>query len=151
MKLRPAMFFFRNSLSDQRLLITALALVFCIRLGLWLLPFRLLRKKVEKITARVNSSSPRPKDFQMVRKVASCVRRVSRYVPASSCLAQALATQVLLAHQGQISNLRIGVTKGSEGDFKAHAWVESDGKIIIGQVRNLRIYRVLNRMEEVSQ
>lgn len=145
------MFFLRNSLSDQRLLIKALALVCCIRLGLRLLPFRVLIEKVEKIAARVNSDSPHLQDSQMVRKVASCVRRVSRYVPASSCLAQALATQVLLARRGQNAKLRIGVTKGDKGQLKAHAWVESNGKIIIGRVRDLRDYTVLNRLEEVSQ
>lgn len=148
MKLGTTMFFFRNSLSDQRLLITALALVVCVRLGLKLLPFRVLRGMVAKVTSR--SVQPQPQDLQVVSKVASNVRRVSRYVPGASCLTQALATQVLLARRGQISNLRIGVTKAGEGDFKAHAWVESDGKIIIGQVRNLRVYRVLNRLEEVS-
>jgi hypothetical protein len=145
------MFFLRNSLSDQRLLIKALALVCCIRLGLWLLPFRLLKDKVEKIAARVNSVSPHPQDFRMVRKVASCVRRVSRYVPASTCLAQALATQVLLARRGQNTKLRIGVIKSCDGELRAHAWLESDGKIIIGRVRDLRNYTVLNRLEEVSQ
>jgi hypothetical protein len=146
------MFFFRNSLSDQRLLVKTLALICCVRLGLWLLPFRVIKERVAKITSRAtsNSTHPQPQDSEVVRRVASSVRRASRYVPAASCLTQALATQILLARRGQISSLQIGVTK-SDGEFKAHAWVESEGKIIIGQVRGLRNYTVLNHLEEVSQ
>lgn len=148
MKLGPTMFFFRNSLSDQRLLMTALVLVVCVRVGLKLLPFRVVRGMVANVKSRYRQ--PQSQDLQVVTKVSSSVRRVSKYVPGASCLTQALATQVLLTRRGQISNLRIGVNKDVEGDFKAHAWVESEGKIIIGQIRNLRIYRVLNRLEEVN-
>jgi hypothetical protein len=50
-----------------------------------------------------------------------------------------------------VSNLRIGVTKGPEGELKAHAWVESNGRIIIGQQKDLRSYTVLNRLEETAK
>lgn len=146
-------FFLRNSLSDQRLLLQALGLVSCVRLGLWLLPFRVLRGMVARVSSKATFSSapPQPQDLEAVRKVASSVRRVSRYVPAASCLTQALATQILLARRGQVSNLRIGVSQGQNGEFKAHAWVERNGKIIIGQRKDLRNYTVLNRLEEISQ
>ena len=83
--------------------------------------------------------------------MASSVRRASLYFPSASCLTQALATQVLLARRGQLSTLRIGVIKGADGELKAHAWVENNGKVIIGSRRNLRSYTVLNRLEEVRQ
>ncbi len=143
------MFFFRNSFSDQRLLIAALARVWWVRLGLWLLPFGVLRERVAKITS--SSAQPATQNLEVVRRVASSVRRVSRYVPAATCLTQALATQSLLARRGQVSNLRIGVTKGPEGELKAHAWVESNGRIIIGQQKDLRSYTVLNRLEETAK
>lgn len=87
----------------------------------------------------------------MVRRIAASVRRVSRYVPAASCLTQALATEFLLARRGQISSLLIGVTKTEEGEFKAHAWLESDGKIIIGGVQGSRRYTVLQPLGELRQ
>ncbi len=83
--------------------------------------------------------------------MASSVRRVSNYVPAASCLTQALATQVLLSRRGQVSNLRIGVTRGAKDEFKAHAWLESNGEIIIGQVKDPLRYKVLNHLKEASQ
>ena len=81
--------------------------------------------------------------------MASSVRRVSRYVPAASCLTQALATQVLLGRRGQVSSLRIGVTRSAEGELKAHAWLESNGEIIIGRVKDPLRYAVLNSLKEV--
>lgn len=142
------MFFFRNSLSDQRLLIAALVSVCCVRLGLWVLPFRVLKERVEKITSNTTSRAGQPvtQNLRGVRRIASSVRRVSRYVPAATCLTQALATQILLAHRGQVSNLRIGVSKGQEGELKAHAWVESEGKIVMGNRSNLVGYAVLSPM-----
>ena len=142
-------FLFRNSLSDQRLLMAALACVWCVRLGLWLLPFRVVSSMVDKFI-RANSISDQSKELQLARKVGSIVRRVSRYVPAASCLTQALATHVLLARSGHRSHLRIGVTKGVNGGLDAHAWVESNGKIIIGRRNDLRKYTLLHRFEETT-
>jgi Transglutaminase-like superfamily len=51
---------------------------------------------------------------------------------AKTRLNQALATQMLLARRGYPALLHIGVAKGKEGQFQAHAWVESEGKVVIG-------------------
>ncbi len=141
--------FFRHSREERRLLLRSLALVWVVRLALWILPFKLLRGLVEK--GRPPQSEERPADFVQERKIASSVRRASRYVPAASCLTQAMATQVLLSRIGAIGLLRIGVAKGPEGRLDAHAWVESNGKIIIGKKRDLRRYTVLSQLEDVTQ
>jgi hypothetical protein len=60
------------------------------------------------------------------------VTAASRYVPGATCLAQALAAQVLLGRTGYPARLRIGVAKGEERKFEAHAWVESQGRVVIG-------------------
>jgi hypothetical protein len=49
-----------------------------------------------------------------------------------TCLAQSLAAQVLLTRRGYPTLLHIGVVRGEGGQFQAHAWVESEGKIVIG-------------------
>ena len=49
-----------------------------------------------------------------------------------TCLPQALAAQVLLERCGYPARLRVGVVKGGEGQLEAHAWVESQGRIIVG-------------------
>ena len=56
----------------------------------------------------------------------------SRRVPKATCLTQAIALRTLLARDGKESELRIGVAKAEDGRLEAHAWLESDGRIVIG-------------------
>ncbi len=63
-------------------------------------------------------------------ELARALQRGSRLVPGSTCLVQALAGQWLLQGEGYPAQLRIGVSK-AEG-FEAHAWVELEGKVLIG-------------------
>ncbi len=65
------------------------------------------------------------------------VRRASTIVPGASCLTQAIATKALLARRGQASTLRLGVAKKDE-DLEAHAWLEADGKVLIGEFEERR-------------
>lgn len=56
----------------------------------------------------------------------------NRLFPSSPCLTQALVIQRLLRRHGRHSELRIGVRKDERGKFGAHAWVESEGRVVIG-------------------
>ena len=73
-------------------------------------------------------STPPPK------QLAWDVLVVSTYMPCATCLSQALAGQVLLTHYGYRAVVRVGVTKvDGKGTFQAHAWLESGGKVVIGE------------------
>jgi hypothetical protein len=63
--------------------------------------------------------------------VAWAVAVASRFVPKATCLVQALAGQALLARRGHAARLHIGVSK-PEGRFEAHAWLEDEGRPILG-------------------
>jgi Transglutaminase-like superfamily len=67
--------------------------------------------------------------------LARDVRVVSSYVPRATCLTQALAGRILLTHYGYPAIVHVGVTRaeGAGNTFHAHAWLESDGKVIIGE------------------
>jgi hypothetical protein len=75
-------------------------------------------------------------------RVVEAVRRASRHVPRATCLTQAIASEIMLARHGHSSNLRIGVTKDAKGVFGAHAWLEVQGRVVIGDV-DLENYTVL--------
>ena len=63
----------------------------------------------------------------------------------ASCLTQALATRTLLNLKGQKSHLKIGVDKDKKENFEAHAWIEKEGKIIIGKLpRHQQRFVILN-------
>lgn len=54
-----------------------------------------------------------------------------------------LATQHLLALYGYGAQLRIGVAKVASGKLEAHAWVEYQGKVIIGELQDLSTFTPL--------
>jgi hypothetical protein len=66
-------------------------------------------------------------------EVAAAVLAASRLLPGtSSCLAQALAARILLRREGLPGEIRIGVNRPSHGGIEAHAWIESEGQVILG-------------------
>jgi hypothetical protein len=81
-----------------------------------------------------------------VERLAWVVGVASRFVPKATCLAKALAMHVLLQQAGYQACLHIGVTEANEGRLKAHAWVESQGRILIGGV-DLSTYTHLLALE----
>ena len=58
---------------------------------------------------------------------------VSLYLPKVTCLTKALTAHYLLSKNGYSSLVKIGVGKDSEGQFEAHAWLEYDDYVIIGE------------------
>jgi hypothetical protein len=68
----------------------------------------------------------------VVEDVAWAIRRVSRFVPRATCLTQAVAGRLMLARRGHTSRVNIGVARAAGGGLRAHAWLESDGVVVIG-------------------
>jgi Transglutaminase-like superfamily len=120
--------FLNLSSSERRLLIKTWILLGVIRVGLELFPFSILRKLLFRLTCLFHGLE---KDFSKEYLVWS-VAVVSPYVPKTTCLAQALAVQFLLKQAGHQARLHIGVNYGIGGRLDAHAWVESQGRVLIG-------------------
>lgn len=127
---------------DRRLLLEAVALVLGVRLGLWLLPFPSLRR----LLARAGNRRAAARDVMpSARRIALAVGVASRYVPAATCLTQALAAQALLERHGHAAECRIGVAKAGAAGLQAHAWVTSGGQVLIGNTGDLSRFSVLSR------
>jgi hypothetical protein len=125
----------RYSRADWRLLAEAALLVGATRLELSILPFKVVLRRAGRAGQRWRSASVDPVSAE---RVAWAVSRVSRFVPGASCLTQALATRVLLSRRGFEGRLRVGVAKADNGKLEAHAWIERDGVILIGDQPGLR-------------
>ena len=123
--------FLRLSAAERRLLIRAVVLLQVISVGMKVLPFRTLRRLLVLVQkARVGS---RRMDQLPVETIAGAVETAGRHMPGEkTCLTQALAAQTLLVRQGHPALLHIGAAKGEEGQLQAHAWVESEGRVVIG-------------------
>ena len=122
--------FFRLLATDRSLLVEAAFMVGAVRLGLCGLPFRTLRRLLARVTQE--RAGLRKADRSSLDRIAWAVTVASRYVPAATCLTQALATHVLLGRRGHPACLRIGVVKAEDGQLQAHAWVESDDVVVMG-------------------
>lgn len=59
------------------------------------------------------------------------VNVTSNYVIRSTCLTKALTAQIILEQHGYHPIINIGVMKDEE--FEAHAWVEINGKVVLGE------------------
>src|SRR5919112_6290116 len=121
----------RLSIAERWLLIKAALLLGTIGLGKRLLPFRTLGWLLVRAAGAPTGprrTNPHPTDT-IVWAVQACRLRV---LGSNNCLTQALGTQVLLARHGYPAQVHIGVTRREQGRFQAHAWVESEGRVIIG-------------------
>lgn len=125
---------------EKKLLIQSLFLILIVRVGLWVLPFNLLDRWLNH-AALVGDKAA---DWATINRVVRSVRSCSRFVPGATCLTQALATRVLLQMDGQASDLKIGVEKDQNERFGAHAWIEVEGRIVIGKLPHHYRFAVLN-------
>jgi hypothetical protein len=116
--------------TDRWLLLSALALVWAARVGLWVLPVR----TVARCLGRVVPGRPaRTADPALADRVARAVARASRVVPGATCLTQALVAQALLGWHGLATRLRIGVVRDAEQGLRGHAWLEGQDGIVVGK------------------
>jgi len=112
----------------------ALPLVWVLRGALGRVRFETLRGAV----ARLGSGRVRPSDVsgaaraRSIDAVARGVERASRHVDGATCLVRALAVQAMLGVRGVRSEIKFGVGRDAGGAFRAHAWVECDGRVVIG-------------------
>lgn len=134
------------SYEEKKLLSQSLFWVAGIRLSLWIFPYRWLNDWLSNVGS---ANVAEQLNWDVVNKVTRSVRFCSRYVPQASCLTQALATKTLLRLKGLDSQLKFGVDKDENEKLKAHAWIEIDGKIIIGKILGHRRYSVLNQSTSV--
>jgi Transglutaminase-like superfamily len=129
---------------EQRLLLQAALWLGLITLGLRVFSFQTIRRWLAGMARGpvvLTHTQPSPE------QVTWGVRVASRYIPVATCLPQALAAQMLLKQKGYPAFLRVGIAKGEQGQLEAHAWVESYGQIIIGDLKNLGRYTQLPSLE----
>jgi hypothetical protein len=107
----------------KTLLIKSLGLIALIRLMLYLLSF----SRVRKFSARISGQKGNGDLVDLVW----AVNVAGEYVPRSTCLSKAMAVQIFLSRHNYPSQLKIGVIK--EDDFEAHAWVEVEDEVVVGE------------------
>ena len=130
--------FRRLDRDDRRLVVEAGALLAVVWLGLRILPFASLRRSLEGGSERLGAGVGTP-----VARIGWAVAAAGRrFPPGRNCLVEALATDFMLRRRGYQSELRFGVRKDtvSSPPIDAHVWVESDGRVVAGDLDNLAEY-----------
>ncbi|HUP39585.1 MAG TPA: lasso peptide biosynthesis B2 protein [Vicinamibacterales bacterium] len=134
---------------DRLLIAEAAGLIVAARLGMRLLPIERLRA----VLARTRQEH-RPHNAcatEANRRVAWAVSSVASRLPGrNSCLIEALAAEAMLRRRGYECQLRLGVppARPTNAPFAAHAWIEHDGHVVIGEVQDLPDYAVFSRVAE---
>lgn len=120
--------FLRWPKSQRRLIVTAWFYVWLACLGLKFISF----PKLQKIFGKLVRLPLLPRCSGTPNEMADAVRKVSRCVPAATCLVQALSLHSLLKMADSPSTIHFGVAKSVAGVFDAHAWVECNSEVILG-------------------
>lgn len=125
--------FFRLKPQARTLFLQTWLLGLVVRLALWVLPFRIVKRWL--FPSSHSSAKAQPTQKSQLIDLDEAVRVMETgfyYVPAATCLVKAIAAQILLRRYGYPSQMHIGVAKSPEGKLLAHAWVEQGGTIVFG-------------------
>lgn len=132
--------------ADYYLVFVTFFLLAAIRLGLWLLEFRILLKIVNKL-----STIELPFPNLRLGQIVWAVNVATRYMPGGAkCLARALTTQILMSRSGFSPELCIGVARSDSGEFQAHAWIKYREYVVIGHLPDLPRYIQLPSFEGIQ-
>lgn len=130
-----------NHKTDSAGFLRALLLLWYLRMCFWFFPqgkiFSLLNAKWRIL----HSENARPPE-----QIATTIVAASRFVPFATCLMQSIACKLLLQAQGYSSTFCVGVTLTEHEDardLEAHAWVECDGKVILGDLELTRFVPIM--------
>lgn len=130
------------SWQERRVLLYAFLLLNSLRLALRFCSFGQVRRWIEAVLSDWVSSeqaAPIPVDF-----IVWAVSVAAYYTPGGAkCLVRALTAQLLLNRYRHTYAFHIGVAKADSQLLEAHAWIEYQGRIIVGRLDNLSRYKSL--------
>lgn len=117
-------------------LVHALLWIPATRAALAFLPWRWVSAAFDRPVVR-----PGPPDWDRARASVWAIDAVARrFLPRRPCLTQALVGQRALGRLGVETDLRIGAVRDDRGVFVAHAWIEHNGKVVLGGTDSTRRY-----------
>jgi Transglutaminase-like superfamily len=117
--------------AERRLMLRAWATVALLRAATLLVSYGRVRGIVARLgrSGRGAGAGTRPAPEQIAR----AVMRAGALVPGGrNCLVRALAAEALLARFGYPVALRFGIARTASGALIGHAWLESDGHVLVG-------------------
>jgi hypothetical protein len=115
-----------RSLADVTLAAEAAIWLIWAKLALALFPFQWVVKTI-------SGRSRRDAREEDVAKISWAIKAAGRRIPLQlTCLRQAFAAAWMLQSRGFAPCLKYGVCTAPDGSFLSHAWVEVNGRAVIG-------------------
>ena len=117
---------------EQRLYCSATFWLLSVKAGLYLLPF----SRINGWLTRLAHLNTQPAQGRKPQTVVRAIERISRALPRwrITCLPQAMVGYLLLRRQGFDVCLKIGVCKDATEQLTAHAWLEYQGRVLLGDL-----------------
>jgi hypothetical protein len=131
----------RAPASRRRAVVEAATLLCVVKLGLAILPYTLVERRLARWTRTRRISA----GDDAVDGVSWAVEGAARRLPGMTCLPRALVAHAMLVRRGVSAVVKLGVRPQSEAqrELNAHAWVESGGLVVMGDVPGLSEYQPL--------
>ena len=130
--------------SERLLLLETFVLVWIVSTILRLLPFAI----VQKLFASRVAPPGRMHRRRPIERLLWAIAVAGRYVSGTTCLSLALAGRMMLNRGGYPARIHIGVAKDHAGSFGAHAWLESEGTIVMGGQESTSLFAPLGVIGE---
>lgn len=131
--------FLRLSNADRWLVIRAFLALAITRMALAIVRFAHKSNPLDAVRRMVALNErllPVPKPHAPADHIAWAVKAVGESLPGfENCLVQAIALEALLKVAHQDCQLQIGVARTASGEFLAHAWIEKEGKVLVGEFK----------------
>lgn len=134
--------------SERRLLLQVTLLLGATQLALRMFSFR---RVYRWMSVASQSKTTQGENFHLdAEKICAAVNKSGRnFIGVNSCFPQALVGEMLLKRNAHPATLRIGVIKDQGGNLKAHAWVEMDGRVVIGgPISHVESYTPLPELDQ---
>lgn len=120
--------FWRLPWADRSLLCQAAFRISLAAVAVRLLPFSWWRSR---LNPKPSSRSARSGQDQ-VDRIVWAVEVAARHVPGATCLVQSVVGAEMLRQAGHQAEIHVGVNGRPDQALRAHAWVESEGRILLG-------------------
>ncbi len=135
--MRVTDFILKTSWPERWLFVQATVSLLANSVRVHLLPYRFLEPRLRE-AGRVS-----PRCHCSVEGVVWAITQAARLVPGATCIVQALAGRTLLHRNGHPAVLRLGVAREADTQLAAHAWLELNGNIVMGNLPPFASYTPL--------
>ncbi|MCC6802501.1 MAG: lasso peptide biosynthesis B2 protein [Anaerolineae bacterium] len=139
--------FIRYPLADKLLLVKTTLWIAGVWAALNLFRFQMVQAFLVRMGKPARERPP-DTDVPNVQRIIWAVNVSSHYLLRERpCLTRALVARMLLARVGYQTTLRIGVAHSPSRVLEAHAWLERNGEIVVGNLHDLGRFTPLPPVE----